>query len=241
MHDIVYILKKKIDSDELRYSLRSVVKNFPYRDIWFYGGCPTDICPDRYVPVEQVGNTTWEKVRNTLEFVCQNDEITEDFWLFNDDFFVIKRFPTGGIFETHAIINGTIDHQAKRIQMRNGGPSKHTEQIKKTASTLRSKGYDSLNYAVHTPMLINRKKGLETIRIFSNIPMFRSLYGNMWQIPAVLHRDVKLVDNSSKPDDGWIFLSTSDGSFRTGYVGEYIRNLFPEKCKYESARNLQGI
>lgn len=29
--------------------------------------------------------------------------------------------------------------------------------------------------------------------------------------------------------------------FRQGYVGEYIRNLFPEKCKYESARNLQGI
>ena len=55
--DIVYILKNDIDSDELRYSLRSVCENFPCRRVIFIGGCPKDIVPDVYIPHEQIGHT----------------------------------------------------------------------------------------------------------------------------------------------------------------------------------------
>lgn len=231
MHDIVYICKKGIDSEELRYSLRSVCKNFPYNLVWIYGDCPKDISPDRFIPVDQNGSTLWARVAYTLNQIFKNDEISENFWLFNDDFFVMNKVDPGD--EPKAWINGSIDHQVKGIMIRNHGPSKYTDQLKKTAATLRSKGYDSLNYAVHVPMLINRKKGLETLKAFPHIPMFRCLYGNMHKIPAILHRDVKLVGTNEKPDPNWLYLSTNDGSFRSGQVGDYIREKFQERCRYE--------
>ena len=52
-YDVVYLLKNDYASDELRYSVRSVVKNFPYNRIVFVGGKPDDIEPDIYIPDEQ--------------------------------------------------------------------------------------------------------------------------------------------------------------------------------------------
>ena len=46
MHDIVYILRNNIDTDEIKYSMRSVVKNFPFNSIWIYGGKPKGIEPE---------------------------------------------------------------------------------------------------------------------------------------------------------------------------------------------------
>ena len=88
-HDIVYILKNDYDSEELRYSIRSVVQNFPYRKLVFVGGCPSDIKPDIYIPDTQEGATKWERSMHSLKKVLDNDELTEDIWLFNDDFFIM--------------------------------------------------------------------------------------------------------------------------------------------------------
>ena len=62
--DIVYILKNDIASEELKYSIRSVCENFPYRRIIFVGGCPKDIVPDVYIPHVQKGKTKWENGSN---------------------------------------------------------------------------------------------------------------------------------------------------------------------------------
>lgn len=241
MIDIVYILKKDVKSDELRYSLRSVCQNFPHDRVWFYGSCPLDIYPDKFIEVDQKGVTTWEKVTYTLKRIFENDELAENFWLFNDDFFIMKPIDIDSEYYKRTLINGSLDHQVKGIITRNHGPSKYTDRLKKAAATLRNQGYDSLNYAMHVPIFINRKKGLDTLAKFPRVPMFRSLYGNMHKVPAILHRDVKLIGMNELPDYEWPFLSTSDGSFKSGKVGEYIRGRFPEKCKYEDAQNLQSI
>lgn len=233
MNDIVYICKKGVESEELRYSLRSVCKNFPHRMVWIYGDCPSDIYPDRFVEVDQKGETSWEKVRYTLKKVFLNEEVTEDFWLFNDDFFVMKEQITGSKFYDMAMVNGTMAHQIYWIAKRHGGPSKYTDQLSKAMKNLSRKGYDTLNYAIHTPFLVNRQKGLEVLDLFHSTPMFRCLYGNYNKIPCFLHRDVKLVGTNEKPDPEWPYLSTSDGSFRNGRIGDYIREAFPYECRYE--------
>ena len=46
-NDIVFVLKDHLDTDELRYSLRSIEKNFPHRYVWFVGGQPEGFKPDR--------------------------------------------------------------------------------------------------------------------------------------------------------------------------------------------------
>lgn len=227
--DIVYILKNGENSEEIIYSIRSVCKNFPYRKIWIYGGRPENIMPDCMVELSQKGNNKWEKVNNTLKAICENDDITPDFWLFNDDFFVMKK-----IRKVDYMIGGTLWAKAQKIGRKFGGrDSAYSTQLKDTARILRDKGYDRLDYALHVPMLINRKKALETLKEFKGCPMFRSLYGNHHKVGGVLVNDVKISSELEVPTGEEVFISTDDNSFNNGKVGEYIRSAFPDKCKYE--------
>lgn len=228
-HDIVYILKNDYESDEIRYSLRSVCKNFPYNKVWFYGGCPEGIEPDELVELKQAGDNKWQKVNYTLKTVCSNPDITEKFWLFNDDFFVMKR-----IRQLPPMVGGSLYARIKEIRDSHGGhDSLYSEQLMTTAKILKSKGYDRLNYALHVPILIDREKGLQTLKEFNGYPMFRSLYGNQHKIGGIISDDVKIVSETERPTEKELLLSTCDTSFRKGFVGEYIRAAFPEKCKYE--------
>lgn len=227
--DIVYILKNGCNSEEIIYSIRSVCKNFPYRKIWIYGGKPENITPDCIVELTQTGSNKWEKVNNTLKAICKNDEITPDFWLFNDDFFVMKK-----VRKVDYMAGGTLWARAQRIGQKFGGrDSAYSAQLKDTARVLRDKGFDRLDYALHVPMLINRKKALETLGEFKGYPMFRSLYGNHHKVGGVLADDVKITSLTDMPTGEEAFISTDNNSFANGKVGEYIRSAFPEKCKYE--------
>ena len=90
-YDIVYILKNDISSDEIRYSLRSVCENFPFKRIIFIGGCPEGIKPDVYIPHEQTGSTKWQRARSSLLKILKDENISDKFFLFNDDFYVLKK------------------------------------------------------------------------------------------------------------------------------------------------------
>ena len=228
-YDVVYILKNDIRPDELRYSLRSVVKNLNYKNIWFYGGCPAELKPDRYVRLTQHGDTKWAKVAETLKVACRNDDLTENIWLFNDDFFLLNKLTTEQPF-----VQGSLAYRCQRIkEVTNGRPSPYAEQLNKTLAVLKHNGRDRLDYALHVPILINRRKAYEVLTKFPDVPMFRSLYGNYWRIGGTIIDDVKIQNNDDIPGKGWRFVSTSDGSFIHGRVGDYIREQFKEPTKYE--------
>lgn len=228
-HDIVYILKNDYDSEEIIYSVRSVCRNFPHRKIWFYGGMPKDITADFMVELQQAGVSKWEKVRNTLKEICDNDEITADFWLFNDDFFVMKK-----VSNPEPMIAGTLWERIERIKRKKSGrDSMYSNMLTSTAKLLQSRGYSQLDYALHVPMLINRRKAKETLNTFFECPMFRSLYGNYNDIGGTKIKDPKISDVETEPTGKEIYLSTNDNSFKDGAAGRYIRAAFPNKCKYE--------
>lgn len=227
-HDIVYILKNDIRPDELKYSLRSVEQNMTYKAVWFYGGCPAELKPDHYVRLTQHGATKWEKVAETLAVAFRNDDLTEDVWLFNDDFFILKKLTT-----TQPMVQGSLAYRCQKIKAQEGKPSPYSEQLMRTLAVLKADGKDRLDYALHVPMLINRKRGLEVLQKFPGVPMFRSLYGNYYKIGGTLTDDVKITDNETVPGKDWRFVSTSDGSFEQGRVGDYIRQTFKDPSKYE--------
>lgn len=225
-HDIVYILKNDIDDAELIYSIRSVCQNFPYNKIWFAGGMPEHIKPDEYMYINQDGHNKWEKVSYSLKKICKNDEITEDFWLFNDDFFIMQP-----IDDFPAAVRGTMHHRIVGLKQKHQY-SGYIGKLERTENLLRNRCYDTLDYALHVPMLINRAKALETLKEF-DLPMFRCLYGNHHKIGGVIMDDVKIYDLDKEPTGEEIMLSTTDKSFKNGKVGPYIRSQFPDKCKYE--------
>lgn len=227
-YDVVYILKRDVAPEELRYSLRSVEANLPHNQVWFYGGCPMGIKPDHHVNFTQHGLTTWDKVSDTIKNVCRNGDITDDFWLFNDDFFILKKMTN-----TKPLVQGSLAYRVQRIKEQHNGDSAYSNELRKVMATMKHYNCDRLDYALHVPMLINKRKALKVLNQFPHLPMFRSLYGNYWHIGGELMDDVKIFDNDTTPGKDWRFCSTTDGSFKEGAVGDYIRSMFKDKGAHE--------
>ena len=227
-YDVVYILRADVKPDELRYSLRSIEKNMTHGKVWFFCGCPDGIVPDEHVRMVQAGLNKWERVRNTLIRVCKTDGVSDRFWLFNDDFYVLRRMT-----RTVPLHRGEILDHVKDIETsRNMLPSGYSIQLRKCEWMLRQAGLSTNDYTLHIPMLIDKEKGLEALLRFPNCPMFRSIYGNYAEIGGELTEDVKVTDPDADIPEDALFLSTSDKSF-AGRVREQLEQRFPDQCKYE--------
>ena len=173
-YDVVYILKAGCGPGELRFSLRSIEANMDHGKVWFYCGKPDGLIPDEAVPLKQSGETKWERVRYSLRQICQNDNITKKFWLFNDDFYVMAPMEKAVVYHRGLL----SDHIAGIKARRNGRQSGYSENLQRCMDQLQQAGCTTLDYAIHIPMLIDRQKMLETLDMFPSCPMFRSLYGN---------------------------------------------------------------
>lgn len=229
MADIVYLLKDG-PNEELRYSLRSVERNFPADRIIFVGGKPDDITPDIFIKVDQSEPTKWANTRKNLLTAVQNDQISEDFWLFNDDFFIMRPYNT-----TEPEFDDSLWHHIAQIESRHRmNMSKYTLLLRHLCKTLRDAGiHEPKNYATHRPMLINRKKALETLQRFPSEPMFRALYGNINQIGGHEVKDCKVTPWLTPDYTNSDVVSTEDVCFAKGDVGRWIRSIFTEPSRWE--------
>jgi len=228
--DIVYVLKNgwKTAPQELRYSLRTVERNFPHRNVWFYGGQPKGFHPDGLDAFQQEGKDRYEKVRNTIARACRNEDLTEDFWLFNDDFFVLQP-----IEEEFCYDQGTIRQHVARLYRTHGFHSHYAKGLEKAENALVTAGKPTKDYTVHLPMLINREAALEALEAFSDAVGFRNIYGNYIEADSTTRRDVKISDIYGRPDSSWDFCSTSDGAFASGAAGAVICRTFPKASRWE--------
>lgn len=228
-NDIVYLLKDQKRNEELRFSLRSVEKNFPYRKVWFYGGCPAYLKPDERVWVNQNKDTKWKNTTSMIEQICRNPDITDDWWLFNDDFFIMMPWHT-----SKAVYDGDLYKRIVTVENRCGmQPSVYSVQLRRATIELESKGLPVLNYAVHTPMLINKEKALQTFKEFPDLVMFRSIYGNHHRLGGIDIPDGKCGFIGQTFNEDAPVLSTSDVTWIKAPVGEFIRERFREKCRFE--------
>lgn len=239
-YDIVYILKEGMNPDELKYSLRSIQQNFPYRKVWFVGGQPAGLTPDGRIPHKQSGASKWEKVKSSYLQIIGNGEITDDFFLFNDDFFVLKRIDTTD-FINYA--NGTLEKRVRDIETRNGRRSSYTTNLSSLRNLLLLKHCDTISFTVHLPMLYNKEMLANTLKEFPDSPMLRSAYGNFNNIPYIYHKDMKIYDMKSIPDKDWDYVSTTEDTFARGAVGKWIKDKFSEPSRFEGpyTRNIKEL
>lgn len=226
--DIVYILKPELNTEELIYSLRSVEKNFPHRKVWFVGGQPKGLTPDVAIPHKQQGENKWDLIRSSMLKVVKAESLTERFFLFNDDFFVMKPFK--GTFVNY--VDGTLTERVEELRKLNPWLNPYGRTLLKASQELRALGYPERNYDVHLPMLFTKALVTEAIRQCSS-PQMRSVYGNITNEPYTEHRDVKVYDLNTVPEDA-DFLSTNDNTFTEGKVGEYIRGVFSTPSRFET-------
>lgn len=226
--DIVYLVKEGAYNPELIYSVRSVCKNLPYNRIWFIGGCPRGIFPDMSHGFRKISNIKTKNTSKMYELICTIDEITDDFMLFNDDFFIMEQMK-----EMPAQYWGTLSDKVK-LMHKIYGSTRWARLLNEASFELLSKGYNNYNFELHVPMVFNKQKLADAIKMFPDVPCKRSLYGNVYG----------LYENGLERPDGKVhdlnidifnmdIISTDDDSFKKGVIGKRIRQEFPDPSKYE--------
>lgn len=229
--DILYPVKEYDHNPELRYSLRSL-KNIPHGRVFFVGYKPdwvsdeVTLIPRKQNPYE----TKYLKTTENLILACQNEELSDDFILWNDDMYVVK--PVETVPPAHrGTLNQMINWYYKRYSN-----SPYTAGLVRTFHRLQQLGIDEpLAYEVHIPMVVNKAKFLESLKISLELEGFgkRTIYGNLNKIGGSYMEDVKIIRNLQYIPDNPTFLSTNESSFERHKIGVVIRQMFPELCKYE--------
>lgn len=229
--DVVYFVKDGTRNEELRYSLRSVCKNLiGFKRVWIFGGCPTNIVPDVRVKVNQTGKTKWDKVRNMYKMVCENKEITDDFIMFNDDFFVMQ--PTNYI---EPLYRCPLNEHIKILEPNNKSTS-YSRLLRNAQQILREVGCPTLSYELHTPIIFNKKKLIKMLKTFPDVHCCRTMYCNLYNISGKQSSDVKIFSSKTELNyKNLQFLSTDDPVVNINNdIWRWLKGQFRQKCEYEA-------
>ena len=210
------------EADELKYSIRSAVKNLGLETVivvgdkpsWFKESVHALWVNSPYVldPVSPIASVPW----NHLKKFYASKVYRGEFLLFNDDFFVLQ--PLDFWTDTH---RDDIEYRYKVEKNR----EYHQREMRALLALSKPNGK---HYNLHIPMRIHTDNLpiVFTMRDRSyrlDLP-FRTFYGNLFLDKSVPYRDVK---NNS---DG-IFFSSSEQSWKED---QWVRDLFPEPSFCES-------
>ena len=223
--DVVYFIKDGTRNEEFRYSLRSICKNMPFARVWVFGGCPTNIVPDVRIRVEQEGKTKWDRVHAMFKLACENKELSENFILFNDDFFIMK--PIDKIETYH---RGLLEDHVKVL-----GKGPYASMLEGIDEELKSRKLGTYSYELHIPFIFNKKKLLKLLEDNPDLRCTRTMYGNTYKIGGERRSDVKIFSANPafdyKDSD---MLSTDDPVININNdAWRWLKKQFPNKCKYE--------
>lgn len=218
MIDFVYICRSG-DNEELKYSIRSVVRLFPEACIWVVGGKPAWY-KGNYVSVDQ-DQDKYTNALNNLMAICKTEEISESFILMNDDFFILKTFDLQETFHGGYLINKIKRYRSISQSV------KYTTKLDLTYKKLSDEGIESImDYELHVPIKMEKAKLYPIITKYPNL-LWRSMYGNLYKVGGTEIEDVKFYDNptynskSSNISEDSIFVSTQDQSFNKLYETKF--------------------
>ena len=237
--DVVWICRTG-PNEELRYSIRSVEANMPHENIVVVGGKP-DWYTGKFIEVNtftaggQPSRNKYENAKNNIRQVVDNDSISKDFVLMNDDFYVMK--PVDQLQYYHG---GLLSDKIRTHQTFAPG-AEYTGVLTRTAQVLDAMGIkDPLDYALHIPMMFNRQKLSEVLK--QPIASIRTLYGNMYGVGGCKMGDVKVHPkrNQHAPEpfdyknEDSVFLSTADSTF-SAVKRNLLDLVFTRPSKYEKS------
>lgn len=225
--DYVYICRSG-ENEELRYSIRSVIKNLPNGKIWVVGGKP-DWYHGPHIPIPQMRNK-YKNARNSLQAIANSEEISSTFVLMNDDFFITNK-----VDELKNYNGGTLIDKINRYDEVVPGSS-YLAMLKQTYYALKKlKIEEPLDFELHIPMVMT-KRGLK--RALLHDCLWRSAYGNIYGIDSEYSTDVKVYISGMMKLNSYDyingtspFLSTDDESFMLFHA--MLNRLFPDKSYLE--------
>ena len=220
--DIVYVVRYSRQSEELRYSLRSLA-NLPHGRVWIAGHMPEWATGVEHIRTNRKPGSHVDAKTN-LRAACEHPGVSETFIYMNDDFFVMQPHE-----QLPVMHRGPI---AKVVGM----ATAYQRAIQKGMAILQAKGIaEPLMYDLHAPMTVTKSGMLEALDIArSDFSLHeRTLFGNLQGVGGVKAHNHK-VYRQDRGWSSWPFLSTNDNTFRREQVGEFIRARFPDQSPYEA-------
>ena len=159
------------------------------------------------------------------KMVCENKEITDNFIMFNDDFFVMQ--PTDHITPTYRC---TLKEHIEILEPHR--PSVYSRLLRSCQEILTG---EPLSYELHVPFIFNKKKLLTMLNSFPEQHCTRTMYGNIYNIGGEKSNDVKIF--SIKPSFDYKnsqFLSTDDPVININNdIWRWLQKQFPKKSRFE--------
>lgn len=217
--DYVYLCRDG-ENEELRYSIRSVVSNGNPDNIWVVGGRPDWYIGNFLEVLQDKGK--FENQVKSLKEVCNNSDISDDFVLMNDDFYILKPV------KEYKYYNGFLEDKIGTHIFQYGNSS-YARALKGARKQLQRMGVqEPLNYEVHMPMVLN-KANLVQVLDLSLSP--RSLYGNLFINDGINIEDVKIYKDSKDIHLDNSLISTEDNSFNL--IKNELDLLFPAPSIFE--------
>lgn len=226
--DIVYICRPG-GNEELRYSIRSIVKNLDHDSLWIVGSKP-DWYSGKFIPVEDL-SSKFNNIINCLKVVSESEEISDEFIFMNDDFFLLDKIDSLPVYHGGSLKDKVEEYMSI-------ASTNYARLLSKTYEDLLSCGIkDPIDYDIHVPMTMTRS-GLRKCLGKAFFP--RSGYGNLMAVGGSLITDVKaykkgsyMASKSYDPKTGSLpFISTEDESFYNVYTS-ILRDMFPDPSMHE--------
>lgn len=223
MLPIVYVARAGDDNEELRYSIRSVVKHLPHDSMTIAGHLPAWLD----LPHIHVGQGP-DKRRNIHRAIAKACQAFDRWILCWDDVFVMEPLDelpvmTGGPIEDHL---ATLDAQRHRIA-----------SLRRTGQWLAQQGIrEPLCFDdIHVPQVIvsKRMKAALLAARAHGLGGVLTIHGNFARDDRPDPVRVANAKTTSADLDGRVFLSTNDRRFREEPIGEYIRAAFPDRSPHE--------
>lgn len=228
--DFVYICKDG-DNEELRYSIRSVDASFPEANIWVVGGKPGWYVGN-YIKVPQ-NLTKYKNAFYNLKSITESEAISESFVLMNDDFYIVKKIDSINTYHGGSLLEKINLYQ--KINSNSG----YTRKLSATYKKVVSLGIENaLDYELHVPMIMEKEK-LKEILKYQDQFLWRSIYGNLFNVGGEQIEDVKVytkgplvLKSYNLKKEEHIYLSSADTSFDL-ILNNILKEQFITKTKYE--------
>lgn len=235
MMDIVIPLGtgSRWQNNELRYALRGAerfVKDLG--QVFIIGEKPNWIKNIVHIPLRD-GRESTKNIVNKVLLACNQKELSENFLFMNDDHFlqepVTKDYPFYYDFQISEKLKGRTVHGHYYFAQVN------------TIKALQQKGFDTLNYDVHFPVIYNKILFPTIMEMYDwKIPhgyTIKSLYCNSLEVKGTHYIDCKLQKRKVKAEIAKIIkkrpvFSIGDGALN-GNLKFVLDQLYPKPSKFE--------
>lgn len=244
--DVVYLVRPGNRNEELRWSLRCLDAHMPGRRVWIVGHKLPWLTGVEHLSTRQDDHKHLNTLAN-LRAACRHGDISPQFVLMNDDFFLLQDV----VDQVPTLHRGTLNEFIAQYRRTEGGARLGWYQrAVQTRETLAKLGHDPdavLSYELHVPMVVDRERWLAGVKELERIGRGdvrwwtkRSFYGNYAGVGGERSTDCKILDDAAWDRAGgaaavsqWRSCSTADGSFKYGRVGRWLRERYQARCRFE--------